>query len=95
MFVNKDNDAFKNVLRSNYVDKTGLISVLNKSINSEYRFICVTRARRFGKSVTAQTINAYYSKGCNSKDQFTNLEIIPKTLSNFSRRVGLVNYLPH
>lgn len=44
MFVNKDNDAFKKVLRSNYVDKTGLISVLNKSINSEYRFICVTRA---------------------------------------------------
>ena len=37
MFVNKDNDAFKKVLRSNYVDKTGLISVLNKSINSEYR----------------------------------------------------------
>lgn len=75
MFVNKDNDAFKKVLRSNYVDKTGLISVLNKSINSEYRFICVTRARRFGKSVTAQTINAYYSKGCDSKDLFSNLEI--------------------
>ena len=75
MFVNRDNDAFKSVLKSNYVDKTGLISLLNESIYSEYRFICVTRARRFGKSVTAQTINAYYSKGCNSKDLFSNLEI--------------------
>lgn len=70
MFVNKDNDALKKVLRSNYVDKTGLISVLNKSINSEYRFICVTRARRFGKSVTAQTINATIQKDAIQKLYF-------------------------
>ena len=75
MFVNTDNDSFRYVLNSNYVDKTGLISVLNSMIDTEYRFVCVTRARRFGKSVTAYTLNAYYSKGCNSKDLFSGLEI--------------------
>lgn len=63
------------VLRSNYVDKTGQISLLNKIIDTKYRFVLVTRARRFGKSVTANTLNAYYSKGCNSKELFSNLEI--------------------
>lgn len=75
MFVNTDNETFRMVLNSNYVDKSGLISILNHKINSEYRFICVSRARRFGKSVTAHMLNAYYSKGCDSKDLFSNLEI--------------------
>lgn len=64
MFVNTDNETFRMVLNSNYVDKSGLISILNHKINSEYRFICVSRACRFGKSVTAHMLNAYYSKGC-------------------------------
>ena len=75
MFVNTDNETFRMVLNSNFVDKSGLISILNNKINSEYRFICVSRARRFGKSVTAHMLNAYYSKGCNSEDLFSNLEI--------------------
>lgn len=45
MFVNTDNETFRMVLNSNYVDKSGLISILNHKINSEYRFICVSRAR--------------------------------------------------
>lgn len=75
MFVNTDNETFRMVLNSNYVDKSGLISILNHKINSEYRFICVSRARRFGKSVTAHMLNAYYSKGCDSEALFSNLEI--------------------
>ncbi len=75
MYINEDNILFKSLLRSNYVDKTGIISFLNKLIDTENRFVCVTRPRRFGKSATARTLNAYYSKGCDSKELFSNLEI--------------------
>ena len=75
MCINEDNVLFKSLFRSNYVDKTGIISFLNKLIDTENRFVCVTRARRFGKSATARTLNAYYSKGCDSKELFSNLEI--------------------
>ncbi len=75
MCINEDNVLFKRLLSSNYVDKTGIIAFLNKLIDTENRFICVTRARRFGKSATARTLNAYYSKGCDSKELFSNLEI--------------------
>ncbi len=43
-----------------YVDKSGMLSVLNKKLNTEQRFVCVSRPRRFGKSMIANLISAYY-----------------------------------
>ena len=67
LFVDKDDD--------NYVDKTLLLSVLNKKINKKERFVCVSRPRRFGKTMAANMIAAYYSKGCDSHEIFSDLEI--------------------
>ena len=75
MFVNVDNVSFQMEFDDEYVDKSALISLTNKFINKSRRFICVTRPRRFGKSVTLEMLNAYYSKGCDSKELFSDLKI--------------------
>ena len=75
MFVNVDNRLFQIVRNSEYVDKSEIITLTNQVIDTEERFICVTRPRRFGKSVTVKMLNAYYSKGCDSKGLFSDLKI--------------------
>ena len=75
MFVNVDNRLFQIVRNSEYVDKSEIITLTNQVIDTEERFICVTRPRRFGKSVTVKMLNAYYSKGCDSKALFSDLKI--------------------
>ena len=75
-FLNPDNSAFQTALNSEiYVDKTELIDYTNKVINTMQAFICNSRPRRFGKSVTANMLTAYYSKGSNSKEMFAGLKI--------------------
>ena len=70
-FVNPDNSAFQVALNSEiYVDKTGLIGYTNKVMNTLQGYICNSRPRRFGKSITANMLTAYYSKGCDSKEMF-------------------------
>ena len=75
-FLNPDNSAFQDVLNSEiYVDKTGLLEYTNKVINTTAKFICNSRPRRFGKSITADMLTAYYSKGCDSKAMFEGRKI--------------------
>ena len=76
MFVNPDNSAFQVALNSEiYVDKTGMLEYTNKVINTLQGYICNSRPRRFGKSVTANILAAYYSKGCDSREMFSTLKI--------------------
>ena len=58
-----------------YVDKSLLVKVLNTKLNKKDRFICVSRPRRFGKTMAANMIAAYYSKDCDSHDVFSDLKI--------------------
>jgi len=76
-YVNPGNDSFASaVLYSEiYVDKTGMLEYLNQVINSEQRYVCVSRPRRFGKSIAARMAAAYYSKGCDSAELFTGCRI--------------------
>ena len=76
MFVNPDNSAFQVALNSEiYVDKTELIKYTNRVLNTLQGYICNSRPRRFGKSVTANMLTAYYSRGCDSEAIFAGLEI--------------------
>ena len=76
MFVNPDNSAFQAALNARiYVDKSGLINYTNSVMASTDAFICNSRPRRFGKSITANMLTAYYSKGCDSENMFSELEI--------------------
>ena len=57
LFVNPDNSAFQAALNAKiYVDKTGLINYTNSVLESTDAFICNSRPRRFGKSITADMI---------------------------------------
>jgi len=76
MYLNPGNNLFKRALNSKiYVDKSGLISYINEVIDTEQEFVCVSRPRRFGKSMAANMLAAYYSYGCNSKELFDRLKI--------------------
>ena len=70
-FLNPGNDGFQKIIGAEvYVDKTGIIGFLNKWIYTDSRFVCVSRARRFGKTVTARMIRAYYDNACDSHALF-------------------------
>ena len=91
-FVNPDNSAFQVTLNSEiYVDKTGLIDNTNKVLNTMQGYICNSRPRRFGKSVTANMLAAYYSKGCDSEEMFSNLEIGKK--EGFKKHLNKYNVI--
>ena len=75
-FLNPDNSAFQTAIDSQiYIDKTGLIAFTNSVLGTQQAFICNSRPRRFGKSITANMLTAYYSKGCRSDKLFANLSI--------------------
>ena len=52
-----------------------MISIINATLNTERRFSCITRARRFGKSMAAKMLCAYYDQSCYSRSLFSELEI--------------------
>lgn len=83
-YVNPGNYSFASaVLYSQiYVDKTELLEYLNQVLNSEQRFVCVSRPRRFGKSIAARMIAAYYSKGCDSSELFSTCRISKEKISS-------------
>ena len=73
-YINKGNKAFRDIVSHEYVDKTSLIPLINASLNSENRYSCVTRCRRFGKSMAAKMLCAYYDKSCDSRELFHGLK---------------------
>ena len=76
IYLNPGNANFKGVLKAPiYVDKTMMIKTLNEFIDRENKYICVSRPRRFGKTIAQNMITAYYSKGCDSHDIFDKLKI--------------------
>lgn len=76
VYFNPDNDSFKQAKNSLvYVDKTGLLEILNKKISTEDKCIALSHARRFGKSHAAGMIDAYYSLGSDSTSLFENTKI--------------------
>ena len=75
-FVNPDNSGFQTALNAEiYVDKTEIIGYTNRVLESTDAFICNSRPRRFGKSITADMLAAYYSKGCDSESMFSKYKI--------------------
>ena len=74
-YVNPGNKGFDRIAKGKYVDKTGLIHLLNETVDTTGNLICVSRPRRFGKSFTAQMLCAYYDCSCDSRDLFDDKEI--------------------
>lgn len=76
IYLNPGNEGFATAVRSKiYVDKTRLIAYTNEVFGTEQKYICVSRPRRFGKSMAANMLCAYYSKECDSQTLFSGLNI--------------------
>ena len=75
LYINKGNEGFQSSRNSEYVDKSELIAVVNRTLFTEQRFTCVSRCRRFGKSMAAKMLAAYYDKSCDSRSLFADLKI--------------------
>ena len=75
LYLNIGNEGFVSARNGEYVDKSGLIAVINSTFHTEHRFSCVTRCRRFGKSMAAKMLSAYYDNSCDSRHLFKDLEI--------------------
>ncbi len=75
IYLNPGNEGFRQTLNSEYVDKTGLIAFINDTIRTNYKMTCVSRPRRFGKTLAAKMLCAYYDNGCDSRGLFEGLEI--------------------
>ena len=76
IYLNPNNANFTETLkRPIFVDKTMILRGLNKFIDSDNHYICVSRPRRFGKTIASNIITSYYSKGCDSKELFSGLKI--------------------
>ncbi len=94
LYVNPGNRQFKEAVNSPiYVDKSGLIDYTNSVLNTHRKNICVSRPRRFGKSMAADMLSAYYSKGCDSRELFADLDVSKhhKTVSDMVRETRRVN----
>ncbi len=75
-YLNPDNSKFEEAVNSSvYIDKTGLIEYTNSVLHTMQDNVCVSRPRRFGKSMAANMLTAYYSRGCDSRKLFSKYKI--------------------
>ena len=65
IYINKGNEGFRRIRNSEYIDKSGLIEVINSTLFTRNCFSCITRSRRFGKTMAAEMLQAYYDHSCN------------------------------
>lgn len=76
IYLNPGNDLFAQAFNSEiYIDKSMLIKLTNERLNSNDRHLCISRPRRFGKSMAANMLVAYYSRNCDSRELFSSLAI--------------------
>ena len=74
-FIDYGDSDFRTTMNGDFVDKSDLLNFLNKNLDSPNKYICISRPRRFGKSVAAQMAYAYYDRSCKSDELFEGLEI--------------------
>lgn len=75
IYVNPGNSGFTTIRNSRYIDKSGMIALINAGIDTKSKLTCISRPRRFGKSFAAQMLCAYYDSSCDSSSLFNDLEI--------------------
>ena len=73
--ISENNQFIKTTEEDYFVDKSELISKLNKLVGSSKQYVCITRPRRFGKSLNALMLASYYSNNFDTKETFDKLNI--------------------
>ena len=76
VYLNPGNNLFKEALNGQiYVDKTEMVADVNALVNTPHKYLCVSRPRRFGKSMAAAMLCAYYGAGENNRSLFEKLKL--------------------
>ena len=76
IYLNPRTDNFQISLNSKiYVDKSNLIAETNAVFATDERFICISRPRRFGKTMAAEMLAAYYGAEKDANPLFEKLSI--------------------
>ena len=71
IYLNPGNKGFRESIQSAiYVDKTELIDKLNAVLDTRQKYVCISRPRRFGKSMAADMLAAYYDRETDSRKLF-------------------------
>lgn len=93
IYLNPGNEEFYNAVNMSkiYVDKTGMVAFTNSVLSGEHKNICVSRPRRFGKSMAANMLVAYYDRSCDSRELFSNLQIAED--SSFEEHLNKYNVI--
>ena len=92
LYLNPSNDFFAETVASPiYIDKSLLLEELNSILRTTDKFVCISRPRRFGKTITNSMIAAYYSKGCDSKELFSSLKIAKQ--ADFEKHLNKYNVI--
>ena len=68
-----------------------MISEISRFIDKGNNYVCVSRPRRFGKTIASEMLSAYYSKGCDSRELFKGLKIYDDP--SFSPKLGKYNVI--
>ena len=90
-YLNPGNEGFTIILNGDYIDKTGVIEVINSTINTPNKLTCLSRPRRFGKSFTANMLCAYYDCSCDSHSLFDRYEISKsKTYEEYINKYNVI-----
>ena len=80
IYLNPGADAYRSAIQSEiYIDKSGLLAYLNRMFGTEQRYLCISRPRRFGKSMAANMISAYYDRTTDAMELFQRMEIAGDT----------------
>ena len=74
-YLNPGNSGFERITKNGYIDKTGMIELINSRIDTTDNLICISRPRRFGKSYAAQMLCAYFDCTCDSHSLFDDKEV--------------------
>ena len=74
-YIDPGDEGFREIIADEYIDKTGIIELINKSIGKKNKLFCISRPRRFGKSYAAAALCAYYDCSIDSHELFDRLEI--------------------
>lgn len=92
IYLNPGNSNFAEAVNAAiYVDKTGMIASVEKLAKQRNKYICISRPRRFGKTIAGNMLSAYYSKGCDSRELFAPFKIAKDPC--FEERLNKLNVI--
>lgn len=92
IYLNPGSALLKEDMTGIYIDKSMIVSELNRLVNTKDKYVCISRARRFGKTMAANLISAYYGKGEDTSPIFKTLKIAnDESFAKYINKFNVIN----